>query len=78
MPTEPKGGSGMKPVVPRSFRCPESGDLCTDGDCTRTLCRAEKRALADGDRKEAVKASRAAMATARWIVNAMIKERLRN
>ena len=36
----------MKPVVPRSFRCPESGDLCTDGNCTQTLCRAETRALA--------------------------------
>jgi hypothetical protein len=67
----------MKPVVPRSFRCPESGDLCTNGDCTQTLCRAETRALADGARKEAVKASRAATATARWAVAEMIK-RLRN
>jgi hypothetical protein len=63
----------MKPVAPRNFECPESGDLCTDGDCTQKLCRAQTHALADGAKKEAAKASRAATAMERWIVDALIR-----
>jgi hypothetical protein len=63
----------MKSIASRKFKCPESGDLCTNGDCTQELCRAQTQALADGARKEAVKISRAATATERRIVDAMIK-----
>jgi hypothetical protein len=63
----------MNPVDQRKFKCPESGELCADGGCTRELCRAQTHALADAARKEAVKASRAATAIERRIVDEMIK-----
>ena len=66
-------GPLMKSVAPRKFKCPEDGSLCTNGDCTQELCRAQTQALANGARREAVKTSRAATATERWIVDAMIK-----
>lgn len=65
----------MNAPVQRNFLCPANEKLCSDANCTKSLCRMEAQAKIEGRNKELVKSQREATALPRQIVAEFLKSR---